>query len=116
MPNRRSESTPGRGHPAESPGAFEQWFRKLKWELPHDFLGLDEDASAGIAMDGEPRVLIGVGGRASVIDREGRTVRLASGDTVLIPASCPSPRIDASDEGARLLWVDLPTAPASTRA
>lgn len=81
-----------------------------------DHLSLDEGAWAGIAMDGEPRVLIGVGGRASVIDREGRTARLASGDTVLIPASCPSPRIDASDEGARLLWVDLPTAPASTRA
>jgi N1-aminopropylagmatine ureohydrolase len=47
VPNRRSETTPGRGHPSRvSHPALREWFRELRWELPHNFLGLDEDASA----------------------------------------------------------------------
>jgi agmatinase len=42
MPNRRDETQQGRGAPALAGGPLAD----LPWELPHTFLGLDEDASA----------------------------------------------------------------------
>ncbi len=48
MPNRRSDDVPGRG--TSPPGAWEgpghPGSDDLPWELPHTFLGLDEEASA----------------------------------------------------------------------
>jgi agmatinase len=51
MPNKRSEGAPGRGPLTSSePGGSEtmsvpESLRDLGWELPHTFLGLDEEAS-----------------------------------------------------------------------
>ena len=48
MPNRRSSETPGRGFPSAGstrPSRFPDGLADLPWELPHTFLGLDEDAS-----------------------------------------------------------------------
>ena len=68
-----------------------------------------------IAMDGEPRVLIGISGTGAVTDAAGRTVRLSAGDTVLLPASCGSPTVEARGD-LNLLWVDLPVMPAGALA
>lgn len=47
MPNRRAENAPGRSAPPESaPLSGADDLRDLPWELPHRFLGLDEEASA----------------------------------------------------------------------
>ncbi len=49
MPNRRSTKTPGRGFPRDGGAAGAQRvppeLARLHWELPHTFLGLDEEAS-----------------------------------------------------------------------
>ena len=46
MPSRRSDRVPGRGSPPEGfPSMGEADLRDLPWELPHRFLGLDEEAS-----------------------------------------------------------------------
>jgi mannose-6-phosphate isomerase len=60
-----------------------------------------------IAMDGEPRVLIGISGAGRVSSGDAPPVRLAAGDTILLPASCRAPEVVA-DEDLALLWVDLP--------
>lgn len=47
MPNRRSAKTPGRGFEPDrgpkQPGPLRTGLSDLPWELPHTFLGLDED-------------------------------------------------------------------------
>jgi len=45
MPNRRDEETPGRGKPDSDANGFPGGLAELSWELPHTFLGLDEEAS-----------------------------------------------------------------------
>ena len=49
MPNRRSSRTPGRGFEPEGdpeqPGRLPPGLSDLPWELPHTFLGLDEEAT-----------------------------------------------------------------------
>ncbi len=46
MPSRRLDRVPGRGSPPDGfPVNGEADLRDLPWELPHRFLGLDEDAS-----------------------------------------------------------------------
>lgn len=80
-----------------------------------DHLRITAGGEVPVAMDGEPRVLIGIEGRAAVIDADGHPARLDAGDTVLLPASCRSPRIETTT-GATILWVDLPTVPSSAIA
>jgi mannose-6-phosphate isomerase len=80
-----------------------------------DHLSLAEGAELPIAMDGEPRVLIGIEGVGRVADAHGEGCRLVTGDTVLLPAACEGPRVRAATPMS-LLWVDLPTMPASTLA
>ena len=48
MPNRRSKNAPGRGGGREedTPSKAPKGALSLPWELPHTFLGLDEEASA----------------------------------------------------------------------
>jgi mannose-6-phosphate isomerase len=80
-----------------------------------DHLELASGARLPVAMDGEPRVLIAVGGSGCVTDGLERSVRLDAGDTVLLPASCPDPEL-RSQEDLALLWVDLPRVPATAIA
>jgi len=80
-----------------------------------DHLRLAAGRRLPIAMDGEPRVLIGISGTGAVTDAAGRTVRLSAGDTVLLPASCGSPTVEARGD-LNLLWVDLPVMPAGALA
>lgn len=90
MPNRRSETTPGRGYPSEAVHpALGKWFRELRWELPHDFLGLDEDAAAfdraravvfpvpyetttsyGVGARGGPEAIVGASRYIELYDQE----------------------------------------------
>lgn len=44
MPNRRDPEQEGRGSPAEAGGVPDP-LKELSWELPHTFLGLDEEAA-----------------------------------------------------------------------
>ena len=53
-----------------------------------------------------PTILIGVEGTARVIDDDGRSARLAPGDTVLVPAAHASARVELPSRAAAL-WVDL---------
>lgn len=80
-----------------------------------DHLELTAGSRLPVAMDGEPRVLIGLRGAGTVTDAAGRTTRLASGDTILLPARCDHPVIQA-DEDLAVLWVDLPAVPATALA
>lgn len=68
-----------------------------------------------ITTDDEPTVLTGVSGTARVLDAEGRSTRLAAGDTVLIPASCPRPEV-RSDSSANILQINLPLVSPRTLA
>ena len=63
----------------------------------------------------EPTVLTGVSGTARVLDAEGRSTRLAAGDTVLIPASCPRPEV-RSESSASILQINLPLVSPRTLA
>lgn len=81
-----------------------------------DHLRIAAGTSMPIAMDGEPRVMIGIDGHASVIDAAGRSARLDAGDTVLLPAACPAPRVETMDGPATILWVDLPAVPPTAIA
>lgn len=68
-----------------------------------------------ITTDQEPTVLLGVEGDARVIDREGRSARLIPGDTVLVPAGTPEPRVQA-EPAATFLRIDLPSISPRARA
>ncbi len=58
MPNRRDPNAPGRGPGGELPaGPVPESLRELGWELPHRFLGLDEEAAA---FDGARSVILPV--------------------------------------------------------
>ncbi len=72
-----------------------------------DHLELAAGSRLPIAMDGEPRVLIGISGSGRVTGGEGPSVRLAEGDTILLPASCEAPTVIAETD-LMMLWVDLP--------
>jgi mannose-6-phosphate isomerase len=80
-----------------------------------DHVSLAEGAELPIAMDGEPRVLIGIEGDGRVSDAHGEGCRVVAGDTVLLPADCERPLVRAATPMS-LLWVDLPAVPASTLA
>ena len=58
----------------------------------------------------EPTVLLGTRGESLVTDAQGRSARLAAGDTVLVPASCPEPSVNSSEpsNGSEFLRIDLP--------
>ncbi len=80
-----------------------------------DHVKLPAGAGLPVTMDDQPRVLIAVAGMGEVTDASGRSVRCHAGDTVLLPASCPSPEVHGQEDLA-LLWVDLPRIPATALA
>ncbi|MBC04568.1 MAG: mannose-6-phosphate isomerase [Phycisphaerae bacterium] len=82
-----------------------------------DLIGLDGDRHE-IRTSQEPTVVLATRGESAVVDARGRTARLAPGDIVLVPASCPSPEVRpaASSRKTEFLRIDLPATSPRTLA
>ena len=100
LPDYRTHYTPQPDQPVELVHCpyFTTRFYELTRPFAYPLTGLDSFV-----------VLIGIGGRASVTDDRGETVSLCQGETLLVPASAASLRIEpAAGEPFRLLTSCIP--------
>jgi mannose-6-phosphate isomerase len=108
-----TSTTPSITRLSETPAVDRDGVRRRRLctagEFTIDHLDLDPGTHP-VTIGATPVILVGLEGTFSVVDAEGDRTRCGPEDTVLLPASAASPKIECDSTG-RVLLVELPATP-----